>query len=196
MDRFLLDEINRGRKKNTAEEQLFLERQFRFFLLRLVDHPELHEDLISAVAPLYYSELARIKKECIIRNPIKKIHDLLVDGDTPVAIPDSLTEKERAEVISSLIPDDFSKLKQSVMNMKLTREQFDSIAHTAAYFKSLQEENEELQKRIRTLQDVQRFNPEAESVFFPPPRNAGPPEPVLKFAEGIINTTIRRAELF
>lgn len=173
MNQQLLTELGRVDKSGSLSEQLRTDREFRYFLLHLIDNPDENCDLINTIAPLYDSEVSKLPKNKRQKEFEHIIH-LFNNGDEPVTIGAELSTQERRDVLLSLIPEEFTKLRDEISMLDLPTPLFKSMAHTFAFYDDMAKENAALEERIQTLRDIRQFTPDAENVFIP--RTAPEPE--------------------
>lgn len=170
MDQQVFSEYLRATKPTTQFEQLRIERDFRFFLIHLLDTAPENLELVNSISPLYQSELSRMKgkAQAVNDQEFRHILTLFLNGDEPVNIEIDTSMQERRNILLSFLPDnEFSDLKESISKMEIPFDLFQSMAHTFAFYSNLFQENKSLEKRIQTIRDVRHFNPESNNVFIP-----------------------------
>ncbi|OHT15228.1 hypothetical protein TRFO_14250 [Tritrichomonas foetus] len=170
MNQQIAEDYKRATTSMTNAEQLRIEREFRFFLLHLLDTSNDNIDIINAVAPLYHSEISKIKGASQAKKDkeFEKILKLLMNGEEPINIGVELSPDERKNVLISLLDDQkLSSLRSQILKLDIPVPLFRSLAHTFAYYSNLAKENESLEKRLQSLRDVRHFSPNSEDVFIP-----------------------------
>ena len=171
MNTQVFDEFKRATTPSNNLEQLRIEREFRFFLLHLLDSADQNIDMINAVSPIYQSEIMRLngmnhgQKE----NEFKKILDLFMNGDEPVNIAVQLSQDERRTILLALLPDidELHQLRRIIESHDIPTPLFSSLAYTFAFYKNIDTENAALEKRLQTIRDVRHFTPNYDDVFIP-----------------------------
>lgn len=169
MNSQLIGELERSQNQSTFLESLHTEREFRCFLLYLLDHPDDYPDIINSVAPLYFSEMQKLRNSGKTKKSreFSYIYDIFTNGLDPIDAGQDLSIIDRRNFLNSLIPKEFSSLKSEINRMKLPNNVFQSFAHTFSFYDAIEKENKELEKRIQALRNVRAFVPEALDVFIP-----------------------------
>ena len=170
MNQQIITEYKRATTSTDNLQQLRIEKEFRFFLLHLLDDPNENIEMINAITPLYQSELTRVKMNSQSKKDKEFSHilKLFTDGDEPVNIGVELSNEERRFILLSLLPaDGFDDLKDFISKMDIPTPLFKSMAHTFEFYKDLAQETDLLEKRLQTVRNIRHFNPESNDVFIP-----------------------------
>lgn len=170
MNQQIIAEYKRATTSTDNLQQLRIEKEFRFFLLHLLDTSNENIELVNSITPLYQSELTRIKKNSQSKKDKEFSHilKLFTDGDEPVNIGVELSNEERRFLLLSLLPtNELDDLRNYIAKMDLPTPLFKSMAHTFAFYNDIVEETNSLEKRLQTVRDIRHFNPESTDVFIP-----------------------------
>lgn len=170
MNQQIIAEYKRATTSTDNLQQLRIEKEFRFFLLHLLDTSNENIELVNSISPLYQSEISRIKKNSQSKKDKEFSHilKLFTEGDEPINIGVDLSNEERRFFLLSLLPtDDLSDLKEFISQMEIPTPLFRSMAHTFAFYDSIVQETNSLEKRLQTVKDIRHFNLETSDIFIP-----------------------------
>ena len=140
-------------KKAALTAQLRTEREFRFLLLYLLDHKDQYQDLLDGLAPLYSSEMSRIKSANVgsQSTEFSQLLKVLTEGIQPSRTGEALDDAERRRVIIDLVPPAFPALKQEIERMSIPIELFRALSHTLSFYQNMENENAQLEERIEQM---------------------------------------------
>ena len=166
MEKQLLTQIRLATDNTTLSSQLITEREFRFFLLKLLDEPENYSDFINTITPYLPSELGKLVLTGPDKNAFAKLLRIFAEGELPLSIKAPLTDAERKEFLLSLLPETMPKTRDQIMKLKSVPNQlFESFAHTFMYYQNLEEENEELSQKIKNIISLKSNSSEKTDSF-------------------------------
>ena len=152
MEKQLLAEIKMCSDNSTTTSQLMIEREFRFFLLKLLDEPEKFNDFINTVTPYFLSEMSKVVPQNSRELVFQRLLRVFTEGENPLSIKTPLTNEERRSFLLSLIPESMPKVRNQLSSMKnIPIDMFQSFAETFMYFQNLEEENESLSSEVKKL---------------------------------------------
>ena len=165
MEKQLLTQMRLATDNSTLGAQLMTEREFRFFLLKLLDEPENYSDFINTITPYFSSELSKIVPPGSPEQAFSKMLRIFTEGENPLQIKTPFTSDERKQFLLALLPENMPKTRSQIKQLKnIPVPLFESFAQTFMYFQNLEEENQELSQKIKTIIGLKRnsgANPES-----------------------------------
>jgi hypothetical protein len=122
-------------------------------------------------------------------NPDRLI-EVLEQTATATPPKSTASEAERRALVQLIIPDEFSDVKDEIIEKPISIPFLASLAQTFQFYGYLQRENAALQKRIQSLRNLVTAAPSVLSPLRKPPPRVGSPTSCVKFG------TCREADEF
>jgi hypothetical protein len=179
MTRAILDELRKLSPDSSPSERLRIGRELRFLLLHLIDSAGNQRDTVETAVLSLTNAVMKFQNDS--SSSCERLTKVLQEHLAPISLTSAGSEAERRALVQSLIPDEFTELKDEIAENPTSASFLSSLIHTFQFYDYLQRENVALQKRNQSLRNLVSAAPSVLSPSRKSPVRLGSPTSSVKF---------------